>query len=421
VNLELFPCSGGMAEGFRRAGVTFDLAIEWDEYACDSYEANLGHRPRQMDVREFLRDLRRRKNRPAYAPRRGEVDLLVADPPCTPWSRAGSRKGQADERDMLGDTMAIIAYLRPTRWIVANVPGLDDSQNWASVVWPVVGEPAWRMGYCVDYASLNAADYGVAQLRRRPFWVAHRIGTPCIRWPAPTHADPATLTSLPLPGVEPLEPWVTCRQALGHLPLDELGVPVTLRWRNPDHRASAPDEPAKTQTRNTNSDGCLLVNPRHVSREDEPANVQCASGNRQAAIVAPPRQVGRWPRNGKGGGGGGHLPSRADEPALVQTAATGSASQVMVAADAWPWDRPSTTVLNDERIPPPGHHSGSSEGVKLSERARLILQGFPEGWQLLAPTKTGRSSMLGQAMPPPLAEAVARATIEQARDDGGGT
>jgi site-specific DNA-cytosine methylase len=107
----------------------------------------------------------------------------------------------------------------------------------------------------------------------------------------------------------------------------------------------------------------------------------------------------------------------------VQTAATGSTSQVMVAADAWPWDRPSTTVLNDERIPPPGHHSGSymSEGVKLSERARLILQGFPEGWQLLAPTKTGRSSMLGQAMPPPLAEAVARATIEQARDDGGGT
>ncbi len=151
INIELFPCSGGMALGFRRAGIEFDMAIDFDPCAIASYEANLGHRPLQMDVRDFLR-LLQAGWRPAK-----RIGLLVADPPCTPWSRAGKRKGQADERDMLAETMAIIELLMPERWVIANMPGLDDSSHWDKVVKPVIGATAVRLGYCVDYASLNAA------------------------------------------------------------------------------------------------------------------------------------------------------------------------------------------------------------------------------------------------------------------------
>lgn len=31
MNIELFSCSGGMAEGFRRAGIEFDLVFDKDE------------------------------------------------------------------------------------------------------------------------------------------------------------------------------------------------------------------------------------------------------------------------------------------------------------------------------------------------------------------------------------------------------
>lgn len=106
INVELFCCSGGMAEGFRRAGIAFDLAVDFDHNHCDSYERNLGHRPEQLDVRVLLEQLRRRE-------RVLDVDLLVADPPCTPWSRAGKRLGVADERDMLEVTCEIIAAVRP--------------------------------------------------------------------------------------------------------------------------------------------------------------------------------------------------------------------------------------------------------------------------------------------------------------------
>lgn len=80
LDLELFPCSGGMAEGFRRAGITFSHAFDYDADACNSYERNLGHRPVRMDVRDLLRMV-------WGGWRPGPIRLLVADPPCTPWSR----------------------------------------------------------------------------------------------------------------------------------------------------------------------------------------------------------------------------------------------------------------------------------------------------------------------------------------------
>jgi site-specific DNA-cytosine methylase len=82
LNLELNACMGGMSEGFRRAGVSFDMAVDYDPNACESHERNIGLRPVQLDIHDLVRMARFG----AFAPR---VDLFVADPPCTPWSMAG--------------------------------------------------------------------------------------------------------------------------------------------------------------------------------------------------------------------------------------------------------------------------------------------------------------------------------------------
>jgi site-specific DNA-cytosine methylase len=55
------------------------------------------------------------------------------------------------------------------------------------------------------------------------------------------------------------------------------------------------------------------------------------------------------------------------------------------------------------------------DAIILSEHAATILQGFPEGWVFCGRTKRARWSQIGQAMPPALAEAVARAVVEQER------
>jgi site-specific DNA-cytosine methylase len=304
MNIECFSCAGGMAEGFRRAGIEFHFAFDFAKAHCDSYEKNIGHRPVCMDVRDMLRLAR------AGLFGGGEIDLFVADPPCTPWSRAGLRKGTEDERDMLEDTCELIRILRPRAYLIGNVPGLDDSKNW-HVVQKVIGGLA-RHGYCVaDFAALDAADYGVPQHRVRPFWFGHLDG-PCIRWPAPTHGDPSALTTLTLPGIDALIPWITCRQALGHLPEQELGRPVRLRRRacNGKQHGSIHDRPARVVGTSNLSDGNVLLadSAKHPALElDQPSDTVRGGGEGHST----PALILRSDR---------HPPAELDKPAPIVAA-----------------------------------------------------------------------------------------------------
>lgn len=436
LNLELFCCAGGMAEGFRRAGVHFDVAVDFAPDHCDSYERNIGHRPLCMDARQLLADVLLGENR-------WTVDLLVADPPCTPWSRAGKRLGTADERDMLEVTCALIAALRPRRYLIGNVPGLDDGTNLAVVQRHIGG--LGKLGYCVrDFARLDAADYGVPQHRIRPFWFGHREG-PCITWPVPTHGDPLSLATLPLPGIEPLRPWVTCREALGHLSPEELGRPCRMRKRDCHGKqlGSVPQRPARVVGTSNLSDGnTLTLNPRHAPNTlDAPAHTVLAKirGNSGQALqlseptskhpAATPHEPSPTIRAGGGGHTGPHVmlaavsgrkrrPPPTQGPQSTRVISPDAPSTTVQAREDrvgsgspvldWPWPRPSTTGHHDDLYP-----LDHADAVILSERAAAILQGFPESWVFCGKTKKARWSQIGQAMPPALAEAVARAVVRR--------
>jgi len=352
INLELNACMGGMSEGFRRAGVHFDMAVDYDEDACESHERNIGLRPIQMDIRDLLRMARIGAFRPA-------VRLFVADPPCTPWSMAGDRKGLDDERDLLRETIELIAILRPTAWLIGNVPGLDKAENWEQVVEPVIYEPMREAGYCVDYASFNAADYGTPQCRIRPFWFGHSAGYPCIRWAAPTHARPPVL-----PGI--VSPWVSCGEALEAAfgPREswgpEVGRSVRLRRRaqNSPQHGSVEASPARTVGTSNLSDGNVVVDetkrrragkkPR-ASDPSAPAGVVTSKQNQGDGSVLmvndkhPQPSLEETAPTVRSGGRGHsapqtvltyddhHRPSSSDHPAMVVRSGSGSGARTAVA------------------------------------------------------------------------------------------
>jgi len=211
------------------------------------------------------------------------------------------------------------------------------------------------------------------------------------------------------------------------------------------HKPSSPDAPARTLTRNTHSDGALLVHPKHpLSELDEPAYTIATKGSGQGAqggavlAVSPkhpaseldePARTIRQRGDSRGASSGGaaivvhprHPVSESpDEPARTVTArpANGGSSGGAVVAQ-WPWDRPSTTVCTRDTIPPPGHHPEEGSiltmpgAILLSEKAAAILQGFPATWVFAGKTKKARWAQIGMAMPPGLASPVARAVLEQ--------
>jgi site-specific DNA-cytosine methylase len=330
VDIELFSCSGGMALGFQAAGVEFDFAFEWDKNHAASYKHNVGHAPICMDVHDLLRLLREGGMR-----FKNGVRLLVCDPPCTPWSRAGKQEGTSDERDMLVPTCEIIKLLRPQAYLIGNVPGLDDGPNLGTVQ-KIIGS-LHTHGYCTaDFARLDAANYGVPQHRIRPFWFGHLAG-PCVQWPAPTHGDPKDLLNQPtLPGVDALLPWITCGQALRHLPPEEIGRPVKLRWRsqNSDQHGSVPDKPARVVGTSNLSDGNVLVEgvTPHKRGKKPKAEIMGNDKHRPLEHDKPASTIGAKSR---GNGSSvmeieattNHPPSFVDEPAMTVRATDGGGSR----------------------------------------------------------------------------------------------
>lgn len=397
--IELFCCAGGMAEGFRRAGIEFELAFDADPNACDSYAANLGHRPVRVDVHDLVRLAR--------AGWRPDVWLLVADPPCTPWSSGGKRQGLDDPRDCMRPTIELIRLLRPLCYLIGNVPGLEHAPN-AKALESTIGTLT-RDGYCTaDFVVLDAADFGVPQHRVRPFWFGHRRGTPCLTWPARTHGPPTTMGDLP--GCE-LAPWVTAGAALADIPVEDLGRVCHVTEHGNAHPNDVKlDQPARTQ--NANPEGCSVLRfPLGGSGKSKTTDPRKPA----RAVTAKSTRAGNVLKRSKK-----HPPTDPENVARTVTSVQGGGCKGDVLLAPWLDERPSTTVTTDRngRIGSPGTNvrKAGAEGkhyydnaIVLSEVARARLQGFPDGWVFSGKTKKSRNAQIGMAMPPPLAHAVADA------------
>jgi DNA (cytosine-5)-methyltransferase 1 len=100
----------------------------------------------------------------------GEVDVLVAGPPCQGHSTANKNRKFFDQRNLLYLTVPAIAIaLKVPTIIIENVPGVRASQQG-------VVQSTWKIlesyGYSMTGEVLNAADIGWPQKRRRYFMVA---------------------------------------------------------------------------------------------------------------------------------------------------------------------------------------------------------------------------------------------------------
>ena len=142
------------------------------------------------------------------------VRLLAAGPPCTPFSNAGKRKGREDTRDLFPAVIRAVRELKPQAVLIENVFGLAGpaqreyfdhllmsfrhpsvvrrkEEKWADFVRRLARKDSDQKSgeYRVWAEVLNAADYGVAQVRRRLFIVCLRadIGAD-FAFPTPTHA-----------------------------------------------------------------------------------------------------------------------------------------------------------------------------------------------------------------------------------------
>jgi DNA (cytosine-5)-methyltransferase 1 len=181
--LDLFCGAGGLTEGFRRAGVDIRLGVDSDEVACATYRLNQGGaRALTADLREVsARDL-------LHEAGIGQAAVVLGGPSCQGFSTHGRRNGwvrPGDSRNFLyRDYARIIEELRPYCFVMENVPGLlyyDSGRFWKQIHRRFV-----HAGYRIHHELLLAADYGIPQLRRRLLVVGTRLSGPFL-FPERTH------------------------------------------------------------------------------------------------------------------------------------------------------------------------------------------------------------------------------------------
>lgn len=174
--VSLFSGAGGMDLGFRGGfeylGEVYDknpfnlvFANDIFQQAADVYEANFGHKVE----RRSIADLDMEKDMPDV-----NVDIVLGGFPCQTFSYSGKRAGLSDERGQLYLQMIrVIDHYKPKMFIAENVDGIRNSrknvegEDVDKSALSVILDDFEKHGYDVQYRVLNAADYGVPQMRRR--------------------------------------------------------------------------------------------------------------------------------------------------------------------------------------------------------------------------------------------------------------
>ena len=165
--ISLFSGCGGLDLGFERAGFQIPVANEFDKTIWATFKAN--HPNTHLiegDIRQVTReDLAQFLD--------GEVDGIIGGPPCQSWSEAGSLQGINDARGQLFyDYIRILTDFRPKFFLAENVSGMLANRHSTAV--QNILELFDEAGYDVSFTLVNAKDYGVAEERKRVFYIGFR-------------------------------------------------------------------------------------------------------------------------------------------------------------------------------------------------------------------------------------------------------
>jgi DNA (cytosine-5)-methyltransferase 1 len=177
--LDLFCGAGGFSNGLVTAGFRVAGAIDNWPIALATYRANFSHPVHQEDIAKLSSARLSRLTGLAS----GELGLLVGGPPCQGFSvqRIGS---DTDQRNHLVLEFArVVEDFRPRLFFMENVPGLLGKRGHALV--SLFLKKLERAGYSIEHRIINAAEYGVPQLRKRVVFAGWLKEQPAFTFPLP--------------------------------------------------------------------------------------------------------------------------------------------------------------------------------------------------------------------------------------------
>lgn len=373
IGVDLFAGAGGLSLGFEQAGFDVAAAIEIDPIHATVHKFNFpGSTIIPRSVANLAGDAIRKEAGIPY----GGVDVVFGGAPCQGFSLIGQR-ALADPRNVLvQEFVRLIDELKASYFVFENVKGLTVGRHRRFL--EEVIEAFEQKGYQVrkPWRVLNAVEYGVPQNRQRLFLIGARKGLPLPEYPTPTTRPVGTCGDLIA-----LAPTPTCRDALGDIPEAEdfealltADAVRTSQWGEPSAYAREMrclDNRSWHQGYPRRWDPTILTSSMRTEHSEISRR---RFSETDAGSVEPISRFFKLASNG-----------------VSNTLRAGTDS----ARGAFTSPRPI--------------HYSSQRCITVREMARL--HGFPD-WFRFHETKWHGARQVGNAVPPPLARAVASKIVE---------
>lgn len=425
---ELFCGCGGFSHGFLRSGrFRVILGNDIKKAALKTFAYN--HRTKtntpvviEGDLRTVTSEEIANHLSKSGIPE-GGLDCLIGGPPCQGFSqlrRSEERKDNAivgfggynrlnqDSRnDLVLRFLEIANHLRPKVIVIENVPQMlrhghkGRPGGLAEDVKNLLNE----MGYHVDHRVINAADFGVPQLRERVFFLASRLGP--IPFPTPSHSNH-------IHGGEAKIPWVTVEEAIRDLPppgkgpTDSLGGGSIQLYRH-EHRSryaqlmqSQCEFPFNHITRTYSSKIIAIIKEMRPGETWDHASARLQEKYRPL-VEAEARSGESYEATAKRLSKGGKINL------------TFYRSYYWSAYTRLSWNEPALTITANANFLGSGRfsHPKENRGITMREAARL--QSFEDDFRLITSPDSSESTnrigvgldMIGEAVPPLLSQVFA--------------
>ena len=202
--VDLFAGAGGFGLGFQLSGRFSPIcSVEKDLWAVETLRTNNQHIIIHADITKISTEASIKKQCNKIP------DVIIGGPPCQGFSIAGKGDPSDPRNALFRYFVKWVKILSPKVFVMENVTGLLMRKNAkGQFVIDIIKEAFCSVGYSCQVWTLNAADFGVPQMRQRIFIVGTRLDK-TISQPKPTHSFNESSNLLP---------YITAWEALSDLP-----------------------------------------------------------------------------------------------------------------------------------------------------------------------------------------------------------
>lgn len=208
IGIDLFAGAGGMSLGFEQAGFDVVAAVEIDPIHASVHKFNF---PDCVVIPKSIVELTGEEIRKFAKIGRRRIDVVFGGPPCQGFSLIGQRAIEDPRNGLVKEFVRIVSELDPNYFVFENVKGLTvgKQRDLLDEIIQAFKDAGYKT--LLPWKVLNAVDYGVPQDRQRLILFGAKNGKILPSYPAP-------VTSVAGNRKNDLPIGPSCKDALHDLP-----------------------------------------------------------------------------------------------------------------------------------------------------------------------------------------------------------